>query len=284
MVKTIILPSSYFDRRKVDEDLEQEYAAALSTGLYDIIIFGYEDWFVNGRIWLTHRPDHETEAVYRGWMMKPEQYMAFYDQLLESNIRLITDPVMYYRMHAFPNIYPQIQEDTARMIIFPLHSFIDVAEIRKQFNRFMVKDYVKSIKGTEFPAFFDSSISQEDFEKWMEVFYKYRGDLLTGGICIKEYLDLKRYADRTNEFRAFYINHEIASLCRNSLQGTFTPEPPRTLVEKYKDLGSIFYTIDYAELADGSWKIIEVGDGSVSGLSDRQDYNSFFRSLYQCLN
>ena len=170
------------------------------------------------------------------------------------------------------------------MIIFPLHSCIDVAEIRKQFNRFMVKDYVKSIKGTEFPAFFDSSISQEDFEKWMEVFYKYRGDLLTGGICIKEYLDLKRYADRTNEFRAFYINHEIASLCRNSLQGTFTPEPPRTLVEKYKDLGSIFYTIDYAELADGSWKIIEVGDGSVSGLSDRQDYNSFFRSLYQCLN
>ena len=74
---------------------------------------------------------------------------------------------MYNRMHAFPNIYPQIQEDTARMITFPLHSSIDMAQIAAHFDHFMVKDYVKSVKGTEFPAFFESTISQEDFEKWM---------------------------------------------------------------------------------------------------------------------
>ena len=45
----------------------------------------------------------------------------------------------------------------------------------------------------------------------------------------------------------------------------------------------MFYTVDFAELADGSWKIIEAGDGSVSGLSDGQDYVAFFRALYQCL-
>ena len=50
----------------------------------------------------------------------------------------------------------------------------------------------------------------------MKVFYKYRRDLLTGDICIKEYLDLKRYNGITNEFRVFYADHEIVSNCRNS--------------------------------------------------------------------
>ena len=82
----------------------------------------------------------------------------------------------------------------------------------------------------------------------------------------------------------FYINNEIASVSRNSLQDKYTPAPPRALIEKYRNLKSIFYTIDFAELEDGTWKIIEAGDGSVSGLSDKQDYLAFYRALYQCLN
>ena len=118
----------------------------------------------------------------------------------------------------------------------------------------------------------------------MDVFYKYRADFLTGGICIKEYLNLKRYAGKTNEFRVFYVNHEIISICRNSLQESFTAELPKALIEKYTGLNSVFYTLDFAELEDGTWKIIEAGDGSVSGLSEGQDYVSFFRSLYHALN
>ncbi|MDE5823721.1 MAG: ATP-grasp domain-containing protein, partial [Lachnospiraceae bacterium] len=107
-------------------------------------------------------------------------------------------------------------------------------------------------------------------------------DLLTGGICIKEYLDLKKYGDRSNEFRVFYINHEIATVSRNSSQLQVTADPPRELVEKYRNLPSVFYTVDFAELADGTWKIIEAGDGEVSGLSDGQDFEAFFRALYHC--
>ena len=50
--------------------------------------------------------------------------------------------------------------------------------------------------------------------------------------------------------------------------------------EKYTHLNSKFYTIDFAELQDGSWIVIEAGDGSVSGLSDFQDYDEFFRKLF----
>ena len=148
----------------------------------------------------------------------------------------------------------------------------------------MVKDYVKSVKGTSFPKFFDSTVTQEEFDEKMKLFYNYRGDLYTGGICVKEYLSLKRYGDKTNEYRVFYINNEIATISRNSGQMEFTPAPPEQLLEKYRYLGSPYYTLDYAELEDGKWKILETGDGQVSGLSDNQNYNAYFRALYQCLN
>lgn len=40
-------------------------------------------------------------------------------------------------------------------------------------------------------------------------------------------------------------------------------------------------TVDYAELEDGSWRIIEAGDGEVSGLSEFQNYEQYFRALYR---
>ena len=282
MVDMILFPSSFFDTRKVDEDLQKEYEAVLSTGLFQIALFGYDQWFNDNRLVVTEVPESEHLAVYRGWMMQPEQYEQFYQRLLHKNIRLVTEPEHYQLMHIFPNVYESVKDDTVRMELFPLHSQIDVEYLKKRFQRFMVKDYVKSVKGTEFPRFFDQSITQADFDRWMEVFYKYRGDLLTGGICIKEFVDLKYYGERTNEYRVFYINHEIATVCRNSGQGNYTPEPPKTLIEKYRNLGSPYYTVDYAELDDGTWKIIEAGDGEVSGLSDDQDYKHYFRALYQC--
>lgn len=282
MVDMILFPSSYFSLSKVDEDLQQEYDAVLATGLFEVALFSYDKWFDEGKLVIKDAPNEEHLAVYRGWMMKPDQYERFYNELLVRNIRLITEPEQYRLMHIFPNIYESVKADTAKMQIYPLHSQIDVEELKHHFQRFMVKDYVKSVKGTEFPKYFDKSISQEEFDRWMEVFYKYRGELLTGGICIKEFLDLKRYGGKTNEYRVFYINHEIATIFRNSGQGNYTAEPPKELLEKYRNLASPYYTVDYAELEDGTWRIIEAGDGEVSGLSEGQDYEQYFRALYQC--
>ncbi len=282
MVDLILFPSSFFSITKVDEDLQKEYEAVLATGFFDVALFDYDKWFNEDELVVWNAPDEVYLAVYRGWMMKPDQYVRFYNLLLEKNIRLVTEPEHYRLMHIFPNVYEYVKEDTAKLEIYPLHGQIDVERLKKSFDRFMVKDYVKSVKGTEFPRYFDQNITQEDFDRWMEVFYKYRGELLTGGICVKEFLDLKRYGEKTNEYRVVYINHEIATICRNSGQGNYTPEPSKVLIEKYRHLASPYYTVDYAELEDGSWRIIEAGDGAVSGLSDDQDYEQYFRALYQC--
>lgn len=282
MIQSILFPSSYFDLNKVDEDLQSEYDAVKNTDLYDIILFGYEQWFCNKKLVLNYKPSEVITAVYRGWMMKPEQYETFYLNLLENKIQLITTPEEYKQFHVFPNIYPLLAEETARMMIFPKGTSVDLTTVKKSFKRFMVKDYVKSVKGTNFPRYFENTVTQDEFDKWMGVFYKYRGELFTGGICIKEFLKLKKYNLKPNEYRVYYINRIIATISRNSGQMLLTPMPPQALLNKYSQLPSKFYTIDYAELEDGSWKIIEAGDGEVSGLSEQQDYETFFRALHQC--
>ena len=278
-MRTLLYPCSFSDYRSVEEDMREEYAAALDTGLFQVILFNYDEWLAGDRIRMTKQDVITDNIIYRGWMLKPEEYAELYSQMKVRGISLLVSPSDYTSMHLFPSVYPFIREDTAEMLFFEERS-VDLKTVKEHFSRFMVKDSVKSVKGTEFPVFFDMSVTQKEFDDWMQVFYKYRGDLLTGGICIKEFLDLKRYGDKTNAFRVFYANHQLISICRNSLQPDYTNEPPMRLIQKYMDLPSPYYTIDYAELADSTWRIIEAGDGGVSGLSPGQDMKGYFRALY----
>lgn len=284
MVNLILFPSSYFNIKTVDEDLIEEYDAVCETKLFNTIIFGYEKWFNDNKLVLTSVPKTKQKAIYRGWMMKPDKYNAFYNELLRNNIELVTSPKEYELMHIFPNIYKCFGDDTAKIRLYQLHQQIPIEELKPEFDKFIIKDFVKSVKGTDFPKYFDTEISQDKFDAWMNVFYKYRGDLLTGGICVKEFLMLKHYGDKTNEYRVFYINHKIATISRNSNQPNYSTEIPHDLVSKYSNLDSCYYTVDFAELEDGSWRVIEAGDGSVSGLSELQDITAYYRALYHCFN
>lgn len=283
-MKTLLFPSDYFNRKEVDQDMKEEYNAAMSTGLFDVLLFGYDEWFNENWLVLSHEPETTEDVIYRGWMMTPEKYQSFYDALLKHDIKLVTSPASYQLMHAFPNVFPYLAEDTPDMIVFEKGEPVDIELAKQKYGRFMVKDFVKSVKGSSFPKYFDRKTTQAEFDKAMELFYELRGDLFTGGICLKEYVDLKLYGDHTNEYRVFYINGAPRTICRNSLQINTTSELPEELVNKYAKLGSPFYTIDYAERADGQWIIIEAGDGQVSGLSPGQDMAAFYRALYYSLN
>ena len=283
MKLTLLYPSSFSNCQVIDKDMQEEYDAALSTDRFRVVLFNYDQWLSGAPFCITGMEGAPGKAIYRGWMLKPSDYAKLYEEMKARDILLQTTPSEYVAMHLFPNVYPLISEDTAKTLFFE-DGCVEMKAVKKCFRRFMVKDGVKSVKGTEFPAFFDGTVTQEAFDEWMKVFYQYRGGRLTGGICIKEYLDLKRYGNRTNEFRVFYANHQVISICRNSLQPDYTTDPPLALIEKYCHLPSSYYTVDYAELADGTWKIIEVGDGGVSGLSPEQNLPAYFRALFQALS
>lgn len=72
MINMILFPSSYFNASKVDEDLQDEYDAVTATGLFDVILFGYDQWFNEGVLSINHIPKEERIAVYRGYKIKKD--------------------------------------------------------------------------------------------------------------------------------------------------------------------------------------------------------------------
>lgn len=274
---TILFPSDYFNRNKIDAELEQEYKAAIKAG-FNVMLFDYSSWFESRKLVLNQDSNSDL-ILYRGWMMKPELYCEFENQLLNLGYHLVVNSNAYKRLHEFVHVYPIIRGDTAPIMKFPLHTRIDVKFLQDTFGRFMVKDYVKSVKGSDFPIYFDSTITQSEFDAWMEKFYQYRGNLLTGGICIKKYLDLKKYDGYTNEYRVFYYFNVPMILMKNSNQSDACCKPPIELINKYKILDSPFFTLDFAQLEDNSWIIIESGDGQVSGITDSSQTEMFYKML-----
>lgn len=283
----ILFPSSYLNHRKVDEAFQKEYDTAFEAGFMPVL-FNQKLWDEHRTVSLNMYMCTKEPVIYRGWMMKPEEYKSFYnflktDILSNPSITLLTSPEKYNTMHCFPYTYEQVKEDTPKIMTFPLHSKIDVETLKKNLGKFIIKDYVKSAKNTNFPAYFDENITQEEFDKWLDRFYEIRGNLFTGGVVAKEFVNLKKYDNHVNEYRVFYANGEPISISRNSLQPFYAPEVTKDLIQKYKNLPSPFYTVDFAEKEDGRWIIIETGDGGVSGLSEEQNYEAFYRALYTVL-
>ena len=84
---TLLFPGSYMDYRKIDEDMQEEYRAAVKTGLYHTIIFNYDEWVAGGSLRMTEKEaSSETYcAVYRGWMLKPEEYLRLFEELSDMH-------------------------------------------------------------------------------------------------------------------------------------------------------------------------------------------------------
>jgi len=267
----VLFPADHFNIKCVDPDFTAEYDAVCQIPNFKPVLFNYDD-FISGEPIKIYPSDYYRSefAIYRGWMMMPDHYHTFYDYLLNEDIGLINSPLEYNDCHLFPNVYLEIEQNTPKILSYPCGNDIDWTHVNNAFSKFMVKDYVKSEKGTGFPAFFTTPVNSSDMEKSIADFIKMRGNLYTGGIVLKEYVELKKYGASTNEYRGFYLQHKILSISRNSNQPESCKVIPLDFVEKYSNLPSNYYTVDFAELHDGSWSIIEVGDGQVSGLSPDQ--------------
>lgn len=275
---TILYPCSYFDIKKPDEDYAFEYNEAVHFPEIQVLFYHYDD-FVDGK-GLKFYPKFFDEGIgiYRGWMLQTARYKELYDELLLRGVKLINNPKEYESCHEFPSAYPAIRKYTPGIRVFQRNEPIDWKSVKETFGRFMMKDYVKSVKGTDFPVYFDSSWSDEELERLKEKFIQIRGPLFVKGFVLKEFVNLKKNHEVTNEYRVFYLDGKPISISPNSNQkvGNRVPEE---LVRELPLLPSHFYTVDFAELEDGRWIVIEIGDGQVSGLSPNQYVFRFYEAI-----
>ncbi len=275
----MLYPSDYFDIKRPDPCYENEYKTICNIPEFDIIFYQYDTFMLSGELITYPKTLSRGLCIYRGWMLKPKKYKELYEKLHNHHVILINTPEEYEKCHLFPNVYEDIKSYTPKTIWYEEDQEIDWDVVNDAFKKFMIKDYVKSVKGTDFPKYFMTPVNQEKMKGYIDQFIQLRGPLFTRGIVIKEFVGLKRYSGISNEYRAFYMNGQVVTVSKNANQSDGCLYVPMEFVEKFRGLKSHFYTVDFAELEDSKWIVIEVGDGQVSGLSPDQYIFKFYDEL-----
>ena len=275
-----LLPCDPLDSKKVDYDFQREFNAIVSLGfkvnLYD------HDQLVDHNIFISNidNRNEKHSVILRSWMLKENQYDFLYKSLISSNLYLINTLEQYLNCHYYPNIYDKIKQFSPKSTWFEDISLESIIYHRDIMNcDIVIKDYVKSEKYSSDLFMLDRHLSNEDFREKVNEFKLTSSKLFNKGIVFKEFLDLKKFGDKTNEFRIFVYNKKIISVSQNTELGFGDTPNLDFLNEIVESIDSNFYTIDLAELDNSSWIILETGDGSVSGLASGQDEFIFYSNF-----
>ncbi|MFN4150735.1 MAG: ATP-grasp domain-containing protein, partial [Candidatus Sericytochromatia bacterium] len=281
----IIFCCSPFNYRVVDPDYEQEYISAIKNG-FEVELVNFEELEKNNidkSIKTILPSDNSETALFRGWMLKPETYQLFYSSLESKNISLINKPDEYLNCHYFPYSYEIIKDKTPKSIYFDFDKNLDYTQIMKLLSVFngkpiLIKDYVKSQKHKWKDAcFIHSSNDENEIKRVTDNFINLQGSDLNKGLVYREFLELEFIGEHskskmplTKEYRLFFLNGKLVEKYNYWDEGTYTLEDNfiDEFLEIAKFIKSNFFTMDIAKTISGDWKIIELGDGQVSGLPD----------------
>ena len=296
---TLIFCADQLEPNKPDRAFAAEVEAATNAGL-DRQIVNFERLTRDRNAELAvRRVDAATApqlAVYRGWMLRPEDYAALYHALQKRNFLLINSPDSYNHCHLLPESYDRIKAHTPRTIWLPLTDCLDEANVKAALQTFadkpvIVKDYVKSRKHEWHEACFIADAS--DAVAALRVvarFLELQGDDLVGGLVLREFVALKPIGAHAQsamplarEFRLFFLNHRLLTSTNYWTQGDYTGEsPPLAFFQNLAfAVRSRFFSMDVAQKADGEWIVVELGDGQVAGLPDENLAPEFYRKLAQ---
>jgi len=280
-MKTIFLfPCEYDNLYVVDDNFQLEYNACQSVGL-ETALFDHDLFISENKLVTTLKNTDDIQIILRGWMLNKKQYFSLYENL---DSKLINNPYQYLHCHYFPNVMQDIKE-----FIVPVNCWFYINNMDDNLietiqenitSDILIKDFVKSEKGTDV-FILDKDYIKSNLKTVIERFIDLRGNLFNEGIVLKEIVKLKKYDGVSNEWRAFFYDGELISLTLNSEQAIKSNRPEINFVKKvsYNITKSRFFTIDFAELEDGSWKVLECGDGQVSGLASMQNELVYYSIL-----
>src|SRR5579883_1304609 len=110
-----IFCADYWNIRRPDPAYEAEVEAARNLG-YACSLIDFEALIEgrnSARALRTVAPASARElAIYRGWMLKPQQYELLYQALEAKGVELINSPAAYKHCHYLPEWYPLLAEHT----------------------------------------------------------------------------------------------------------------------------------------------------------------------------
>lgn len=296
MRRAIIFCADPLQPRSVDPDYLSEWRAAQAAG-FETALIRYEA--------LTHehdatkairqiQEDERVAGIYRGWMVSLDAYSRLYAALDARGVRLINTPDQYHSTHHLPEWIGTLAEHTPATVVISLNRGTqpDIDQIMATLQWFgsrplILKDYVKSRKHEWAEAcFIPSAADRTAVEPVVRNFVERQGDDLVGGLVFREFADLQPVGTHPasrmplfNEYRIF-IRGGFPMIAWPYWGEYGGQEPPGHLFQhEMRRINSPFYTMDVAQRRDGSWIILELGDGQVSGLPEGCDPAQFYTLL-----
>lgn len=242
----ILFPSEPFNKKAADESYAVEYEALSNAGL-TCALFSPLD-FDQGMFkpWPSLIPGNR--VLYRGWMLKPEEYRRLHAAISTNDSVPLTNPDQYRTCHYLPGWYSLFHDYTPETIVASRDA--DFVSILKEhvWPAYFVKDYVKSLTTKRGSI----ALSANEVSEIVNLIEQFRGEV-EGGVCIRKY---EEFLQDTEE-RYFVLNGKAYG--RNG-------DVPDLVRQIAGHVLSPFFSVDVAMRADGVLRLIELGDGQVSSL------------------
>lgn len=296
----IIFPSNPFSKNQPDESFQLEYLSAkkhgLKVGFVDIeLLFG-------GECRLRFPEGDDNFAIYRGWILKPEQHKLL-ETSLGSKCKLLNSNENYNFIYNLPNWHYFIPEKyRIPTVILPGSSDEIRNNIKDNGFQFylnlpfenkpiIVKDYLKSRKHEWYDACYIYSASDEtEIKRVVNNFLDGQGTDFVGGLVFREFINLKKIGIHsksrmplTNEHRYFMMGDNILAHYNYWSEGDYSETiRPILLIKKIAqslNKPELFFTIDIAEKENGDLVVIELGDGGSSGIPENGDPDLLYKNL-----
>jgi hypothetical protein len=270
----LIVPADPLNPRRVDAHFAPEAVAARDLGIpvalvdHDALAAGRDPARAVARVPAAEAGTVEAgtvEAVYRGWMLRSEQYAALDVALRARGVVLRTTSEQYRTAHELPGWYPAFAALTPVSVwtVGPLREDFDRARDLLGPGPAVLKDYVKSLKHSWHEAAFVPEVA-DGAAAWRVAarFLELREDSFVGGLVLRRY---ERFG--TAEARTWWIDGGCVLVGPHP--DTPGEQPPGDLdvaaiAPLVAGLGLRFVTVDLARRDDGAWRVVELGDAQVS--------------------
>jgi hypothetical protein len=247
----LLYPSNPLNPGHPDELYVEESKVATEMG-FEYSIFPFES-FLAGKFRPIPKLRPAETIVYRGWMMKPQEYSRFHAAICATGAVSLTSPQQYELCHYLPRWYPILENFTPETLFF--NEGDDIAgKLRSlSWTSCFLKDYVKSVA----TAGGSTARNLSEIPSILERMTKYRGEI-EGGVCARRNEDF----EFKSESRHFVYQGKPFSR---------TGDTPDIVAAAAQHILSPFFSVDVARRPDGVLRIIELGDGQVS---DRKDWTA----------
>ncbi|MFF4249265.1 ATP-grasp domain-containing protein [Streptomyces sp. NPDC001822] len=222
---------------------------------------------------------------YRGWMIPSVRYVDLEQALVARGCRLLTGAAGYRKAHELPGWYGVFADLTPRSVWQPRHTGEIPADpapwsaLARSLGPGpgIVKDFVKSRKHDWHEACFVPELGDPArLTAVVDRFLALQGEFLAGGVVLRAFEPFVP----EGEARVWWVDGEPVLVTAHPDTPGRVPEPALGPVrEAVRELGCRWVTTDMALREDGVWRVVEVGDGQVSGLPADDDGGNLFAAL-----